>query len=225
MTAMTFITICWADEDLVELRIKGSNGKFTAEVDVYADHEATARLANVLRGFPSGAMDTRTFEFGAVEMASAGGGVRLRFFCLDGSGHIAVELRFRSESRGVERPPETAAFVIPVEAASIDTFVERLEQMELRVGVSAQLELADHKHEIEVAEEELLAAINDLRQLRGESPLVSLGEPPFCSFCGASKSEAGAMVAGAGANICGDCVTEAQRMLRMPQNRQPTSPA
>jgi hypothetical protein len=37
--------------------------------------------------------------------------------------------------------------------------------------------------EIEAAERELRASLNELRRLRGEPPLTELSEPPYCSFC------------------------------------------
>jgi ClpX C4-type zinc finger protein len=67
--------------------------------------------------------------------------------------------------------------------------------------------------EVRAAEKELLEAANQLRAIRGEPPLTSLPEPPFCSFCGRSKSEVGALVKGFDAYICAECASEAHRAL------------
>ena len=40
---------------------------------------------------------------------------------------------------------------------------------------------------------------------------------PVCSFCGKSKDEVGALIAGDAAYICDECVAEMQRQLRRPQ--------
>lgn len=67
---------------------------------------------------------------------------------------------------------------------------------------------------LRIAEREVLNAINELRAFRGEQPLTESPEPPFCSFCGRSKSEVGALVEGLAAYICIDCAGEASRLLR-----------
>ncbi len=67
--------------------------------------------------------------------------------------------------------------------------------------------------EYRAAQKELLEAINQLRDLHGEPPYNELPEPPFCSFCGRSKKEMGALVEGINAHICVDCAGEARRLL------------
>ena len=67
--------------------------------------------------------------------------------------------------------------------------------------------------EILAAEKDLLDATNQLRAMRGDPPLSALPEPPFCSFCGKSKSEVGALVEGFEAYICLECAGEAHRAL------------
>jgi len=48
--------------------------------------------------------------------------------------------------------------------------------------------------EFEAAQREFLAMVNELRRARGEEPLAAIPGPPFCNFCGRSKSEVRAMV-------------------------------
>lgn len=67
--------------------------------------------------------------------------------------------------------------------------------------------------EIQIALKELLASLNELRAIRGEPSLTEFAEPPFCSFCGRSRKELGALVMGLSANICFDCVSEARKMF------------
>jgi hypothetical protein len=72
------------------------------------------------------------------------------------------------------------------------------------------------KRNLQVAEREVLNALNDLRRFRGLQALNALPEPPFCSFCGEGKNEVGALVEGLNAAICDQCAAEAQRLMRKP---------
>jgi hypothetical protein len=70
------------------------------------------------------------------------------------------------------------------------------------------------RREVEAVKAEMLAALNDLRKLRGEEPLSRLPEAPFCSFCGKGKDEVNGMIEGLNAFICSECIFDAQRLLR-----------
>lgn len=73
--------------------------------------------------------------------------------------------------------------------------------------------MSDDTREVRAAEKELLDALNQLRAIRGDPPLTEFPEPPYCSFCGRSKKEMGALVEGLDAHICADCAGEARRLL------------
>ena len=68
-------------------------------------------------------------------------------------------------------------------------------------------------NDVRMVEKELLATLNQLRAMRGDPPLTEFPEPPYCSFCGRSKKEMGALVAGLDAHICVDCAGEARSLL------------
>ena len=138
MTAPISVKILWTDDDVIELRFVGTNGRFAGEADAYAGHDAIMRLAEGLRGFPSSPTDSRSFEFGARDEQQAGGGVQLRFFCIDGSGHATVHIQLRSDSRR-HLSSEIASFNVPVEASALDAFIVQLKQMGLAIGASASL--------------------------------------------------------------------------------------
>jgi hypothetical protein len=72
------------------------------------------------------------------------------------------------------------------------------------------------KRSLQIAEREVLNALNDIRKIRGKPPLSAFPQPPYCSFCGESKDEVGALVAGDSAFICDQCAAEAQRLIRKP---------
>jgi len=70
------------------------------------------------------------------------------------------------------------------------------------------------KRNLEIAERDVLNALNDVRRLRGLKPLEALPVPPFCSFCGEGKNEVRALVEGLDAIICDQCAAEAHRLMR-----------
>ena len=67
--------------------------------------------------------------------------------------------------------------------------------------------------EVRMVEKDLLDLHNQLRAMRGDPPVTELPEPPFCSFCGRSKKEMGALVVGLDAHICVECAGEARSLL------------
>jgi len=71
----------------------------------------------------------------------------------------------------------------------------------------------DEAETLRMVEKELLDTLNQIRAIRGDSPLTEFPEPPYCSFCGRSKKEMGALVVGLDAHICIDCADEARRQL------------
>jgi len=68
----------------------------------------------------------------------AAGGVRTRFHCVDGAGHVFVEATVDSnyESDGTI---QTVILAMPVEAAAIDTFVQELDRLEIDLAGTAYL--------------------------------------------------------------------------------------
>jgi hypothetical protein len=136
------LSIIYTDEHLIELRVVASNGLFAGQADVYADSEAPAEFAGVLRGFPSSHGDTREFELGSFDTEFAGGGAGFRFFCLDSVGHASAEVRLRGDPKVKGGMSDTVLLHIPVEAAAIDSFVAQLTRMAAVVGQVALLEAA-----------------------------------------------------------------------------------
>ena len=133
------ISIIWFDEDILELRVAASNGRFTGTTELYDSLDSLQNFAQTLHRFPTRASDERTVSLGAFDPMYAGGGANLRFHCIDAAAHAAVEVSIRSDRR--MHPPdfETASFSIGLEAAAIDLFVQQLREMKLEDGRSAQL--------------------------------------------------------------------------------------
>ena len=136
------ITVIYADQHLIELRVASSNGAFAGRVDVYADIGAPAEFARVLRGFPVSRSDVREFEIGDTSVADAGGGTGFRFCCVNPVGHAVVEVRLQSGPRRKGGSSDSALLHISIEAAAVDAFAGQLERMAAVVGHAAFLEAA-----------------------------------------------------------------------------------
>jgi hypothetical protein len=125
MHAALRITVIWHDDDVVQLRVTGSNGRFAGQADTYVSPADFDGLPDSLVGFPSSTSDVRELELGAFGPDSAGGGVRLRFSCRDSAGHTQVEARFEGDHVG-SAPPEAALVYAEFEPAAFDQFVTGL---------------------------------------------------------------------------------------------------
>ncbi len=135
------IAIRWCDDDLVEMSISASNGRFSGEVLAYARPDTAARFAAALRSFPNDRADVRQFEIGTFDPSFGGGGARFEFGLLTSTGKAFVDVRLQSDRRRVPRP-ESASSGIEIEAAAIDIFVQGLQQLAGRGGEPACLRAA-----------------------------------------------------------------------------------
>jgi hypothetical protein len=137
------VEIVWFDDDLVELRVRASNGRFAAAAELCVNLDALATLAGTLAGFPTSPADVRECTLGNFDPAAARGGVRLRLACTDALGHAAVRVTVRAAGTaftdGRKTEDEFADLTIPVEPAAIDAFVEELRRSEIRTGWRAHL--------------------------------------------------------------------------------------
>jgi hypothetical protein len=131
----------WHDGDVFELRASASNGRFSGESKPYVGIGDLAAKAAILEGFPSDVEDVRELEFGAFGQEFAGGGLHLRFFCADGAGHAAVEVRIEDKFQrdGQHLPAQKVNFLGFIEASAVDEFVMELRQLEEKKSGSALL--------------------------------------------------------------------------------------
>lgn len=133
--------IVWFDEDVVELRVTSSNGRFSGQANLYLGRGCLFATADRLRGFPSNSTDSRDLELGTFNPNHAGGGAQMHFYCLDMAGHAAVDVKLRSDVRKTMREFGSVALRIPVEAAAIDSFAIQIRAMdEEQIGAAAHLE-------------------------------------------------------------------------------------
>lgn len=90
-------TAIWFDEGRIQLCISAWNGSFGGTIEVYEAHGKLEKAAGTLAGFPLNPSDEREIVFGNFDRKSAGGGLRMRFHCVDGAGHAYVEAEMDSK--------------------------------------------------------------------------------------------------------------------------------
>ncbi len=128
----------WSDEDVLQLRVRASNGGFGGTTDVYVPIGGLVEAARTLEGFPRSPSDTRELEFGEFGPEMAGGAISLRFYCTGAAGRAFVEATVESDHGEMKRA-ETAHFCVGVEGNAIDAFVSGLRRMETERGGTAHL--------------------------------------------------------------------------------------
>ncbi len=117
------------DNDLVEVRVSAWNGVFGGSSDVYVNKGEVCSIAEKLAGFPTSRSDVRDFTLGAFDPESAGGGVYMKFSCIDGLGHAHLEARIESGDNSVGLR-QSVILCLPIEASAVDSFVGELRGLE-----------------------------------------------------------------------------------------------
>ena len=125
--------VLWSDDDVIELRVSAWNGTFGGSADLYVGIGHLEETAARLDGFPSSPSDTRELIFGSFDPKLVGGGVSMHFYCADGAAHGRVESNIESR-RDSAGSAQSVHLLLPIEAASVDTFVGELRQL----GVSRE---------------------------------------------------------------------------------------
>lgn len=136
--------VVWWDQDLIEYRVRCSNGFFSGDVKVYANHDDLPCAADILNGFPRDGKDSRTLELGTFQPGSAGGGIRADFYCIDSVGHAIVCVKLRDDGCNSMGEAQSVCLQIPVEAGPIDSFVSQARSISTETSAKAHLQMADH---------------------------------------------------------------------------------
>jgi hypothetical protein len=123
------VAYLWHDIHALELRVTAENTQFRGTADVYVGTGDLLEAATRLQGFPKNHLDKREVIFGAFGKNSAGGAVRLDFYCNDIAGHAA----FRATIEGAYRDHEVAGnatLCVDFDPASLDEFLVQLKKIE-----------------------------------------------------------------------------------------------
>jgi hypothetical protein len=89
--------VVWFDQDAIQCQVTCSNGPFRGATKIYLAHDDLPKTAETLIGFPSNIKDSRSFQLGAFEPNSAGGGISMSFRCVDSVGHAVALVRLRAD--------------------------------------------------------------------------------------------------------------------------------
>ena len=128
---------------MIECEFRCSNGRFSGAANIYVSHDDLPRMAEVLNGFPNAASDFRDLELGTFNPAHADGGVCLHCYCKDSVGHAVIEVKLRGDACKGLGEPESVALILPVEAASIDSFLTQVRAINAeQIGALAFLPMA-----------------------------------------------------------------------------------
>ena len=131
--------ITWLDETFMQFRVSGSNGIFGGGSHIYGTFEEFKNFASLLKGFPTTSGDRREYEAGSFTQENAEGGLKISFSCTDSIGHIEARVVVKENGAGSERKPDFSEFSLKIEPASIDRFVESLEQIQIKIGAKSVL--------------------------------------------------------------------------------------
>jgi hypothetical protein len=134
--------VIWFDQDVIEVVASCSNGYFSGRAEIYLSHDDLSHLADSLRGFPSKISDSRKVELGTFNPNHADGGLKMKFYCTDSSGHAVAEIKLRGDGCEALGEPESVALRVPIEPAGVDSFVRQLMTIDCTIGAGACLPMA-----------------------------------------------------------------------------------
>ena len=127
------IAYLWHDIDLIEVRVTAENAEFRGSADVYVGADGLLKAAVLLAGFTTNNLDKREIVFGAAGKGSAGGFVRLKFYCKDGAGHATFRATIEGDYRNRELA-ESAVVYVRFEPAALDAFLLQLRRSRENTG-------------------------------------------------------------------------------------------
>jgi hypothetical protein len=123
------LEVVWTDEQLIELLASASNGRFCGTTKVYTTGEHLLEIAESLKGFPRKVTDVLTFAFGESGSYSF---LSLRFYCVNGVGHTAVQITMEeniTHGSSVIEEEHKASFELRYDAGLINQFQQALRRM------------------------------------------------------------------------------------------------
>jgi hypothetical protein len=121
------LQIIWKDDDMFELKVTASNGRYFGTTEVYDTTESLFSFAQTLVGFPNG--NNKLFH----ETGNKNGYAyfSMGFYCIDNAGRIGVEINLEenvaTEFRHEQK--DKLKIEIIVEPNAIDSFQRELSQL------------------------------------------------------------------------------------------------
>ncbi|MDP2485697.1 hypothetical protein [Pseudoalteromonas marina] len=128
MESNVVISSIWEDESLFEVKVSGSNGKFTGEATCYTNRENILELAEILEVFPQKLSDSFNFSTGKNDGISY---FSISGFRTDGSGHIllAIEIAHIVSFTNARTQNYKASFDLRAEPEGVNQFGRQLRKV------------------------------------------------------------------------------------------------
>lgn len=121
------LQVIWKDNDMFELQITAGNGRYWGTTEVYDTSTSLFDFTQTLTGFPKD-NNHLFYEAGYKERYAF---FSMKFYCIDNSGHVGVEINLE-ENVATEFRPEKKhklRLEIIVEPNAIDNFQKVLIQL------------------------------------------------------------------------------------------------
>lgn len=120
-----YLSLVWEDDDLFQLEVLASNGRFAGRARCYTTREEIAKLAYGIDRFPKSTSDAFAFSTHSGDNYSYFG---LNFRCVDGRGGVVVRVKVADIVHFSNAPKidDVVEFDLSVEPASIDNFASEL---------------------------------------------------------------------------------------------------
>jgi hypothetical protein len=137
------LQIVWKDDDMFELKVTASNGRYFGTTEVYDTTESLFDFAQTLIDFPKG--DQKLFyETGTKDGYAY---FSMNFYCIDNAGHIGVEINLEDNVATQFRQEEKdkLKLEIIVEPSAIDNFHKELSQLAINQKGTAFLYGRDNR--------------------------------------------------------------------------------
>lgn len=132
---MLTLELVWFDDDMLELRLRASNGRFAGEVNFYAALDEPSKFSAAIEGFPRSVSDVREYEFGSTDTPGYGT-AKIRLRCKDRKGHLAAQVSIHANPMDEDSAAESASIQLEVLPAAIDLFVGELQSVKALGGTA-----------------------------------------------------------------------------------------
>jgi len=132
------LKVVWKDDDMFELKVHGSNRRFSGTTEVYDTSESLENFAKSLFGYPTSENKTLIHEAGQKDSYSYFG---MSFYCIDKSGHIGVLVELEENVSTSYRQEEKSKIKLEiiVVPSGIDNFQKQLLQLAITQEGTATL--------------------------------------------------------------------------------------
>ncbi|HUX61094.1 MAG TPA: hypothetical protein VMV32_07270 [Ignavibacteriaceae bacterium] len=118
------LKIIWKDDDMFEIKVSASNGRFSGITEVYDTPDSLLSFAKSLKGFPIG-NKIIFYEAGKKDGYAY---FSMRFYAIDNFGHVGIQIcleeNVSTEFRAEEK--DKISLELLVEPSAIDSFQNEL---------------------------------------------------------------------------------------------------